>query len=165
MNYDPVLSLLAKYKSRGAVVDTNLVLLLVVGTYNIERISGFKRTVQYTPQDFHLLSRVLARLDRRVTTPNIVTEADNLSRQLPENEHDAVSGVLTGLCSSFFEIYERTHDATADPLYSKLGLTDCVTMRLAKERLLVITDDFALANRIQKAGCDAININHIRKFA
>jgi hypothetical protein len=33
------------------------------------------------------------------------------------------------------------------------------------EKYLVITDDFILANRIEKMSGDVININHIRNLA
>jgi hypothetical protein len=43
-----------------------------------------------------------------------------------------------------------------------MGLTDAVTILLASEDRLVITDDFRLSNRLSSIGCDVININHIR---
>jgi hypothetical protein len=165
MEADDIISLLSKHRSQGAIIDTNLVLLLVIGTYDIRRISTFKRTLKYTPEDFDLLSNLLNRLAHRITTPNIITETDNLSRQLPENEHEAVSQTLLELCTNFLEIYVPTDRAVADPLYSRLGITDCITLSLARQRRLVITDDFELANRISSLNGDVININHIRQFA
>jgi len=157
-------SLLARYKSRGAILDTNLMLLLIVGTYSIGRIETFKRTLKYTSSDFRLISNMLARMDRRIITPNIFTETDNFCRQLPEKEYDAVSRTMVRLCAEFMEVYTPSRDALSHPLYSRLGITDCITLALASEKHLVITDDFALANRITSMGGDAININHLRRF-
>jgi hypothetical protein len=88
---------------------------------------------------------------------------DSLARQLPEAEHAAISDVMYQLISSSFEIYVRSATAAQTSLYPAIGLTDCVTMASADE-VLVITDDFELANRISHLGQDALNINHIRNL-
>jgi hypothetical protein len=94
-----------------------------------------------------------------------MTEADNLARQLPESEHEDISKILSELTSEFFELYVPTLTAAAYPMYPRLGLADCITVALAREGRLVITDDFELANRISKLDGDVININHIRQLA
>lgn len=155
--------LLAKYRSKGVLVDTNLMLLMVVGSYAPERITTFKRTQQYRPEDYLLLLRILKYFERRITTPNILTEVDNLARQLPEHEHQAMSSVLSDLVRTLFEVHRPAADATQVALYSTVGLTDCITIYLSSE-VLVITDDFQLSNRISSLGRDSLNINHIRAF-
>ena len=75
--------LIAKYRGKGVLLDTNLMLLLAVGLYKRERISSFKRTDQYTARDFSLVADIISKFDRRITTPHILAETDNLTRQLP----------------------------------------------------------------------------------
>jgi hypothetical protein len=140
-----------------------LLLLVAVGTYNEQRILTCKRTQQYTLEDYALMLRILSRFARRVTTPNILTEVDNLARQLPVAEHAAISEALFSLVSTSLEVYVPSTDATNTPLYPIVGLTDCVTM-IASNNLLVLTDDFELSNRLASLGRDALNINHIRTF-
>lgn len=159
-----VLDLLERHRSEGAIVDTNLALLMVVGQYDPSRIARFKRTIVYTSDDFLLLSRVLARLVRRVTIPNIATEVDNLARQLPENEHQHAAAAFRSIFGAFFELYIPTENVVHDALHAKVGLTDSIILKLAGQGRLVITDDLSLANRISSAGGDAININHVRQF-
>jgi hypothetical protein len=43
-------------RSRGILIDTNLFVLLIVGSGNRQRISQFKRTRRYTPEDWDLLT-------------------------------------------------------------------------------------------------------------
>jgi hypothetical protein len=164
VNESFTLSLLGKHRIEGAVIDTNLLVLLFVGSYDANRIESFKRTMQYTKNDFSLLINILKKLDRRIVTPNILTEADNLCRQLPEREHAGISATITKLCDSFLELYVPARDVTADLLYTRLGITDCIIAGLAKQKRLVITDDFALEQRISSAKGDVININHLRRF-
>ena len=40
-------SLFARYRQKGILVDTNILLLLFVGSVNRKRISQFKRTQQF----------------------------------------------------------------------------------------------------------------------
>lgn len=159
---DQIFELLREYRAKGAILDTNLMLLLVVGTYSVDRIGTFKRTMQYVPSDYLLLCKVLEQLDRRVITPNIMTEVDNLGRQLPAGEHDAFADAFARLCSELIEVYVPSRSVMYSELYATLGLTDAMTHELASEELLIITDDFELSNRLASIGKDVININHIR---
>jgi hypothetical protein len=156
--------LFEKYRTKGVLIDTNLLLLVAIGTYDAARILSWKRTQRYTLDDYALMLRILEFFQRRVTTPNILTEVDNLARQLPEAEHEAISAVLFQLISTSFEVYAQSAIVTQTPMYPVVGLTDCVTMSSADE-VLVLTDDFELSNRLASIGRDALNINHIRKFS
>jgi hypothetical protein len=153
--------LLKKYKAKGILIDTNLLMLVVVGTYDPQRVLTFKRTQRFTLDDLALMFRMLEYFDRRVTTPNILTEVDNLTRQLPQLEHDAIATVLSQVTSTHLEVYVPSADIVQQSMYADLGLTDCVTIAAANE-VLVLTDDFHLSNVLTNLGHDAININHIR---
>jgi hypothetical protein len=157
-------SLFEKYRSKGVLIDTNLLLMVAVGNYSASRILSWKRTQQYTLDDYALMLRILEYFPRRVTSPNILTEVDNIARQLPEFEHEAISVALFQLIASSFEVYAASAIVTQTPIYPAIGLTDCVTMSLADEAL-VLTDDFELSNRLANSGRDALNINHIRHFS
>lgn len=168
------------------MLDTNLLVLVTIGLYRRDRIPSFKRTRQYTHEDFDLVYRLLACFSRRVTTPNILTEVHNLVWQLPDGEHPAVSRVLAKIVEDMFEIYIPTPLAVTDARYSILGLTDVTTLMasgkrrdimviapsttegsnaLGADQLLVITDDLALTARLSKIGRDVLNINHLRTFS
>lgn len=45
-------SLWARYRQKGILVDTNILLLWFVGAVNRDRISQFKRTQKFSPEDF-----------------------------------------------------------------------------------------------------------------
>jgi hypothetical protein len=158
------LQLIAKYRSKGVILDTNLMVLLAIGYFNRERISSFKRTDQYTVRDFSLVDGIIAKFERRITTPHILAETDNLTRQLSNREHSAVAAVMTRLIVDFFEIYSLSVNAAQNERYPILGLTDCVTVAAASE-VLIITDDFPLYSILCHLGRDVININHIRSLA
>ena len=61
------------------LVDTNLLVLFVVGAVNRNRIATFKRTRQYTKADYDLLLRVLQGFKRLYTVAHVMAEVSNLS--------------------------------------------------------------------------------------
>src|SRR5882724_12873595 len=82
-DYDLILA--DKYRKAGVLVDTNLLLLYFVGLYDPTFIPKFKRTDIFTMDDYLVLTLFLKEFSRVVTTPNILTEVNSFSNQLPEN--------------------------------------------------------------------------------
>jgi hypothetical protein len=154
--------LIAKYKTRGAIIDTNLLVLVVVGNYRPDRIGSHRRTATYTTEDFALMMRLIARFERVYATPNIFTEVDNLSRALPRQEYVGIAGSMRSVMGGIAEIYFESRAVGGSRQFPAIGLADAATMLLASRDLLVITDDLPLAHRLQGEGRDVININHIR---
>ena len=63
----------------GLLVDTNLLVLLVVGSVNRDRIETFKRTSKYTKADYDLLTRVLGAFQKIYTVAHVLAEVSNLT--------------------------------------------------------------------------------------
>jgi hypothetical protein len=97
--------LIGRYRSRGLLVDANILLLHFVGCFDRTLIARFKRTERYSVNDFDVLQSTLARFDRVVTTPNILTEVNSLSNQLWErtrtNYLTAISQRISLLCEEY----------------------------------------------------------------
>lgn len=56
-----VSKLLSKYYTKGILIDTNILLLYLIGRVNRERIPKFKRTVQFTPEDYDILLELVSK--------------------------------------------------------------------------------------------------------
>lgn len=155
-------AVLARYRGKGVLVDANLLVLYVVGTYDPREIARHKRTRQFTQGDFELLARVLDSFDRVVTTPYVLAEVGNLAAQIGDH---ARRGVFTALAEVIPELKEE-HVPSAElvrtPSFTRFGLTDSSVMHHAKERFLVLSDDFRLTQYLEHHGVDAINFNHLR---
>ena len=67
--------------SKGLLVDTNLLVLLVIGALNPDQISDHKLTSKYSAVDYRLLKSFVDRFKLVVTTPNILTETWGLCIQ------------------------------------------------------------------------------------
>ena len=159
---DSLLDLIQVYHSRGVLVDTNILLLYFVGKFDPERITRFKRTRQFSVDDYRLLVRLLDRFKRIVTTPNVLSEVSSFSGQLGEPLRskyylDFARGIAT-----LDEHYVASAAAARRGEFSRLGLTDCAIVHLATDKYLVLTDDFRLAQFLEKAGVDVLNFNHLR---
>jgi hypothetical protein len=151
--------LLHKYRSRGIVIDTNLMLLLVVGTYNIRRIGSFKRTLKYNEQIFRIVLAIVERFEQRFVTPNVMTEVDNLARQMRDDEWPALAATFRSLMPALIEVYSASITLIGSDFYVPLGLTDCSVA--ASNDALIFTDDLPFAARMANAGRDVLNLSHL----
>ena len=79
---DLVDDVIRRHRSTGIVVDTNVLLLFLIGSFGRTWVSSFKNTSRYVPEDFDTISMVLGEFDKIIATPNILTELSNLAGQL-----------------------------------------------------------------------------------
>ena len=91
------LGLIEKHRGTGVLIDSNLLVLHLVGTVNWERLKTFKRTQAYTLEDFELLEGLISCLGRLFTTPHVLTEVSNLT------------GSLSGRELAEIDVYKRQH--------------------------------------------------------
>ncbi|WP_330084049.1 hypothetical protein [Methylocystis iwaonis] len=156
--------LLIRHSKSGVFFDTNLMVVFVVGSYKPELLGKHRRTQAFDIAEYRLLLSLLERCEKRLTTPNILTEVDNLSRQLPSNDHSEISKHLNALATQMFEIYNQSLEHLGGELHSKVGLTDSILVHHSADHL-VVTADFPLASRIETMRRNVINFNHIRHYA
>jgi len=81
-------ALIDKHRAKGVLVDTNLLVLFLIGLVNKRRILSFKRTQYFTVEDFDLLSRLIDWLGRLVTTPHVLSPVSDLTD---------LAGIISGL--------------------------------------------------------------------
>jgi rRNA-processing protein FCF1 len=161
---DYIRELFEKYKRKGILVDTNILLLWFVGTVNRSRISQFNRTEKFIPEDYDLLGQILSYFSTIITTPNILTEVNSLINQLGEPERSQCLEILAQWITRLDEFYLESLIITQEEKFTKFGLTDAGIIYLARQGYLVLTDDLRLANYLQKVEIDTINFNNIRIY-
>jgi len=150
------------YKAKGLLIDTNLLLLFLVGLHNRKSIQRFKRTSQFIPEDFDCLVGVINLFKQVVTTPSVLTEVSNLLGQLPDGIRLSVFQRFSLGIQNFMEHFTPSLELAQDPCFPKFGLTDAGIVRSAKGKFLVLTDDFRLAGYLEHQGIDVVNFNHLR---
>lgn len=154
--------LLSSYRARGALMDANLLLVYFIGSYDPRQVARFKRTKAYTENDFHILTAIVEFFGRVVTTPNILTEVNGLSNQLPESIRPSYYSEFAKRVGTLEEHFVESRQASISTHFTKFGLTDSGIIELVRDKYLVITDDLRLASYCQNIGIDVINFNNIR---
>lgn len=114
--------LFKQYQPKGILVDTNILLLLFVGTVNRDRISRFNRTEKFTPEDFDTLETILKTFRTRVTTPNILTEVNSFINQIGEPERSQCLNLFARNISGFNEQYLESQQVAKNPKFALIGL-------------------------------------------
>ncbi len=150
-------------KTKGLLIDTNLLVLLVVGALNPDHISSHKRTNTYTAEDYRLLLSFVDRFRVIITTPNILTEASNLLEGYTYQNQSALAlleRVTQVMQEIFYESTPTMHTYTRS--YLKFGLSDATIYRIAEENYLILTDDLNFCAYLQHQGLLAINFNNLR---
>lgn len=139
-------------------------LLLFVGQYDPNLIEQFKRTNIYTQEDYRLLKRVLKAFKRVVTTPNIITEVSNLSNAFRSEIRDRYYEKFRMYVEPLDEEFVPSMEAASNATFVRHGITDSAIAMLARQPLLVLTDDFRLASALGGSKIDVINFNRLRSF-
>ncbi len=161
---DYISCLIYKYCRRGIIIDTNLMLVYIVGIYDPDYISRFKKTEKYGVEDFKCIHSVLSYFRKHIiTTPHIITELSNLSMKIQNNRLVAYFSVFKKLLKEMDEEYINKDEVLGLPLLPKLGITDLTIIEAAKRfKYLVFTDDFRATGYMRNMRIDVLNLNNIR---
>lgn len=145
------------------IIDTNLLVLLIVGKTNPNLIEKHKRTRIFQREDYNLLINILMNYDEIVVTPHILTETSNLISQTDESTGKALKKTLSGLLQSQREEFEPSVDLAKHHAYLKLGLTDSAIIKLTASDIPLITTDLKLYLEASKSNKNTINFNYLRQ--
>lgn len=158
-------TLLARHRAAGIIVDTNLLLLLLIGSHSPTLISSFKRTTRYTASDFDLLVEALTCFSTLLTTAHILTEVSNLAGQLGDPTRQDVMRDLAEIIPVLSELPMPAAEAASDSAFPRFGLTDIAILQQASAgKYLVMTDDFRLSQYLASIGVEVFNFNHLRTY-
>lgn len=151
-------------RTNGILVDTNLIILLIVGSVNRDRVPRFKRTSGYTPEDRDLLTGILEQVSRRYTLPHVLAQvSDLIDLRLPELA--TARFALHRLISILRELQVPSADAAASPLYVRLGLTDAAIVTAARPvGCSVLTNDSGLYTALLADGLHVVRFDDLRNL-
>lgn len=152
----------ASYFGKGILIDSNILLLLVVGAYK-QSLIGTDRLANFSVRDYELLLRMLSRFKPIVTTPHILTEVNNLAFSMVKGRY------RDGVQTAFLGVIQWLHEERMPAMvigerraFLPLGLTDAAISLAAEQAYLVLTDDGPLYAFLAGQGLDAVNFNHLR---
>jgi hypothetical protein len=145
------------------VVDTNLMVLLVVGSASKEYIAKHKRLQRdYSVYDFELLGLLIAEFSEIVILPHILAEVSSLARQIKNPARAKVQNALRTLITTATELPIQSASGAQRAEFDELGLTDAVILHLCNMSVngispTLITCDTGLANSAHSLGYSVID--------
>jgi hypothetical protein len=149
----------SKYNNKCVILDTNILLVYLVGCIDVRLISFFKRTSsRFCEDDFEVLNKIFSKFKKFITTPNILTEVSNLGGQLGGGYKIRFFEILSDFINQTPEQYVKSSDIAIDNDFIKFGITDRGVLELSKDDYLIITDDYKLSARCS----NSLNYNHLR---
>jgi hypothetical protein len=155
-------AMIRRHRQAAIVLDTNVLLLFVVGSISAALIQIHRRTAAFDHSDFQLLERLVSRFPSIATTPNVLSEVSNLAMQVRQPWKSAVQDRLKTLVPALRESYYRSTSLVELREFEEFGLTDCGILLLARKGRLVITTDLAQYRMLHEAKCAALIFNQIR---
>jgi hypothetical protein len=157
-------ALIKKYQAKGVLVDSNLLVLFLVGAVNKRRILDFKHTQGFTIEDFDLLATLIGWFGKLIATPHVLSQVSDLT-DLPGKERLKIRRLFRSVVEQIEESYDPSQALVADPIFERLGLTDAAIATICSRGILVLTADVDLQLAVQQRGADALNFNHVRQLS
>ena len=155
-------ALINKHRGKGVFVDTNLFVLLLVGTVNAKRIREFKRTQDFTIEDFRTLRALVEWFGSPlVTTPHVLSQVSDLT-DLSGHEAAIIRQLFKTTVEDVKETYDAAKHLAQHPLFERFGLGDASVAAVCERQVVVLTTDVQLQVALGSLGLDAINFNHVR---
>ncbi len=147
------------------IIDTNLLILLVVGLTRRDLISKHARSRVYTDRDFDLLMDLIVDLRRIMLIPNVLTETSNLISDYGEPDRSNIRRTLKSIIEMYREEYVVSRYASSLNHFVRLGLTDAAITAAALRPCHILTDDFDLYIASDKMGLPYTYFLHERMNA
>jgi predicted nucleic acid-binding protein len=134
------------------LIDTNSLVVLIIGLIDEDLIETHKRTSIYTKKDFQDLLTVIDKIENLIVLPNIWTEVDNLLNSFSGNYKWQYFMKIKELISSTSEKYFSSNLAISSDYFINIGITDSLILELAKECRFIITSDSQLSDIAEANG-------------
>ena len=146
-------------------IDSNLLLLYVVGKSSRDIIAKHKRLRQYTARDYDTLLNFLDGFDRVLVTPHSLAETSSLLAQHGEPERSGLFDQLRRLIHESKEVVVSGAAASSNRAFTRLGITDAAHLEAITERTPLLTVDLDLYHEAhQKEPNSSVNFNYLREL-
>jgi hypothetical protein len=154
--------LIGKYRQKGVFVDTNMLVLYIMGITDIRLVNKTVLGKNYTENDFNLVAKFIKYFDRKITSPHILTETSDL---LGENceFHIALKNDFIKLAD---EKYEPSLNLVEQDYFYQFGLADSSIIYAStnkyKESHLIFTVDGKLSGYLNTKGIDFVTLQLLK---
>lgn len=145
------------------IIDSNLLLLFIVGTTNRNLITRHRRLKAFSLEDFDLLCQLIGSSLHILVTPNTLTETSNLLGYIDEPARSQLFETFRFLIQNTSEEYVNSQIASNTREFQRLGLTDSGLLEITGKSCAILTTDLKLYLAALSRGLSAVNFNHLRE--
>ena len=146
----------------SALIDTNLLVLLVVGATDRNLIGAHRRARSFIPRDYDEFLQLLAGFDLFWITSHCLAETSNLLAQTDEKKARTLLSGLSRFCMNTRESHLSRERIFADRNFLRLGVADTGFVQKSRSVTCTFTMDVQLYETISRLGRKVINFNHVR---
>lgn len=140
-------------------IDTNSLVVLIVGLINPSLFQSHPRTSIYNEDDFNDLITLIGNLENLVILPNVWTELDNLLNKFTGTlKSDYVESVKKMLKKSTEKYIKSEIIFSYENYFYDLGFTDTILLECSKNCNLLITNDSMLSDYAKAFGIKVYDI-------
>ena len=158
--------LLSRYKTRGILVDSSLLVVYLVGSFDRRHLLNCRAIKSsFTPPEFDLLAGIIAQFDAVITTPHLLTEVSNLAGRLPQQLHRSFRQFFGLVITQLRERNVAAVDIAAVGQFARSGMADTAITSIAPGQYFVLTEEVALYSYLSGQGVDVMNFSHVRLAA
>jgi len=140
------------------LIDTNSLIVLLIGLIDPKLIETHKRTSIYEEQDFIDLLAFIGEFEELVVLPNVWTELDNLLNNFRGEYRITYIEKIASVIKSTSEKFLESKNALNSIGFFDLGLTDSLLLEYSKECELLITSDSSLSDYAIASGIQVYDL-------
>jgi len=134
------------------IIDSNIFILFLVGQINENKIKNYTRNSIYSKEDYYFLLDILSKYDRIITSPNILTEVDNILNRITGDDKYRYLAIVREIYKQTIEKYLETESVSQNWFFDILGVTDSAIIIMARECDLLISGDSSLCDYAKSLG-------------
>ena len=140
------------------LIDTNSLVVLLIGLIDPQLIQRHKRTSIYEKQDFDELLLFIGDIKKLIVIPNVWTEVDNLLNNFNRGHKESYIKQITNIIKLSSEKFIASLNAVESNGFFDLGLTDSLLLEYAKECDVLITSDSQLSDYAIASGVKVFDL-------
>ena len=140
------------------IVDSNLLILLIIGRFDTNLIQYHKKLGKYDIHDFNFVNFFVQKAKMVYLTPGILSEMSNHLNPSDRNYLKYFNKLLS-ILGAFYEEYQKKDIILNLSYFKNLGYTDSSIIDLSSnEKCLVLTDDKEMTLELRSKKLDVINL-------
>ena len=145
--------------TKAVAIDTNLLVLFIVGMTEPKYIARHKRLHPvYSVRQFDLVREILVRASLVLCTSHVLTEASNLLRQTGDPMRSEIMATYRRFVRRCEERAIPARLAVETPEFLRLGLTDAALLSLDPTAVHLLTVDHDLHIASSRRGFEVTNL-------